>query len=159
MTWFIAGLFLIAAYLNRKDTVKFYTAITFAIIHLFNCVITFEYFNFFYANIFASLSLMLYPSLASQKDWAWCLGIILASCICADFLGIINLQLWESVQIGGLIDTFKYFITTVELVVLVLMANGRLNRYSINDFKDSGEYSFRDLFARTNNLTYLERKI
>lgn len=158
MIWVIAGLFVLVAILNRKDTVRFYTAITFAIIHLFNCIITFEQFNFFYANIFASLSLMLYPSLTSEKDWAWCLGIILTSCICADFIGILNLQLWESIQIGGLLDTFKYFTTTMELVVLVLMANGRLNRYTINDLKNGGKYSVWNLFARTNNIAYLERK-
>lgn len=156
MTWLIASLFVFMAILNRKDKVKSYTAVTFAIIHLFNCVTTFEYFNFFYANIFASLSLLLYPSLVSRRDWAFLLGIILTSCILVDFIGIINLQLWESYKIGQGIYVLKYITTTAELVVLALMANGRLNGYILNNQAKRIQHFIRNLFNDPDNRAHLQ---
>ena len=157
MTWIIAVLFVLTAWLNRNDKVKFLTASSFAVIHLFNCFVSFEYINFFYANILASLSLLLYPSLMSRRDWAWMLGGILTSCIVVDFYGIYNIQGAEDVLIGHRIDMFKYLATAGELVVLALAAHGRFNGYNINNSISMVRNTIWNIFNHHNKHSYIQR--
>ncbi len=89
ISWGAFLVFIALTYHNRRDVVKFNTCLLFAIVHFFNCVTTFSGALFFYSTILASLTLLLYPSLRSQRDWAVLLSGILLSSILVDIVGII----------------------------------------------------------------------
>ena len=156
MIWLIAATFAIPLLLNSKDAAKYFTSLSFLIIYILNAGNTFEGENLIYCNMLLSASLLIAPSLTSGRDWASILFIIVGLFICSDFLAIINFHNMQSQAIATGIDTFKYLATTMVLAVLVIMSNGKLDRYTISDKIKQLEHSCRSIFHRSNSRARLQ---
>ena len=156
MIWLIAATFLIPLLLNSHDLNKYLTALSFLLVYILNAGNTFEGENLIYCNMMLSASLLIAPSLLSSRDWASILFIIVCSFIGSDFLAIYNFHNMQSEAIADNIDTFKYFATTTVLVVLVIMSNGKLDRYTIYDKRIRVQRYIRDLFTNSNNRARIQ---
>ena len=156
MIWLIAAVFIIPVLLNRKDFNKSLTALSFLIVYILNAGNTFEGENLIYCNMMLSASLLIAPSLLSKRDWASILFIIVCSFIGSDFLAIINFHNMQSAAIAANIDTFKYFATTMVLVVLTWMSNGKLDGYTFNNKRIRLQRNLRDIFTNSDNRTHLQ---
>ena len=156
MIWLIAATFAIPLLLNSKDAAKYFTSLSFLIIYILNAGNTFEGANLIYCNMMLSASLLLAPSLLSSRDWASILLLIVCAFICSDFLAIINFHNMQSQAIATGIDTFKYLATTMVLAVLVIMSNGKLDRYTISDKRIRVQRNIRDIFTLPNNRARLQ---
>ena len=156
MAWLIAALFAIPLMLNSKDINKYLTALSFLIIYILNAGNTYEGENLIYCNMMLSASLLIAPSLLSSRDWASILFIIVCSFIGSDFIAIYNFHNMQSEAIADNIDTFKYLATTMVLVVLVIMSNGKLDRYIISNKRIRVQRYIRDIFTSSNNRARLQ---
>jgi hypothetical protein len=150
MIWLIAAIFTIPVVLNRKDLNKFLTAISFLIVYILNAGNTFEGENLIYCNMLLSSSLLVAPSLSSGRDWSVILFIIVCSFIGSDFLAIYNFHNMQSAAIAANIDTFKNLATTMALVILTWMRNGKLDGYIISDTRIRVQRHIRGLFNLPN---------
>ena len=156
MIWLIAAIFLIPLLLNSHDLNKYLTAMSFLIVYILNAGNTFEGENLIYCNMMLSASLLIAPSLLSKRDWASILFIIVCSFIGSDACAIYNFHNMQSESIAANIDTFKYFATTMVLAVLVIMSNGKLDRYTISDKVKRMEHRIRSVFNSSNNRARLQ---
>ena len=156
MTWLLVAMFAIPVLLNRKDFNKFLTAISFMVVYILNAGNTFEGANLIYCNMLLSASLLIAPSLLSSRDWSSILCLIIFTFICSDFLAIINFHSMQLQVIADGIDMFKYSATTAVLAVLVIMRDGKLDRYTVHDKRVRLQHFTRDLFNLSNNCTRLQ---
>lgn len=156
MIWFIAAIFIVPVLLNSHDLNKYLTAISFLIVYILSAGNTFEGENLIYCNMMLSASLLIAPSLLSKRDWASILFIIVCSFIGSDFLAIYNFHNMQSAAIAANIDTFKYLATTMSLVVLTWMSNGKLDGYTFNNKRIRLQRNLRDIFTNSDNRTRLQ---
>ena len=156
ISWGAFLVFIALTYHNRRDEVKFNTCLLFAIVHFFNSVTTFSGALFFYSTILASLTLLLYPSLRSQRDWAVLLSVILLSSILVDIVGIIAYK-YSEFCFCEIIDFYKKISTAFELLILTAMSHGRLDAYKASDTAKRIQSHARVILSRTNLQTSLAR--
>jgi len=159
MIWVISGVFVLLTFLNRRDSVKFRTSLSFAVIHLLNTVISFYGIAFYYSAIGSSIILLLYPLMSSQRNWVILLAIILTLCISVNLLGIINYELWNIKAISSFIDVSNYMTTVLEMIVLASVVNGNFNGYYTDTIKRMGQHSVWGVPTRINYKLYISKII
>jgi len=157
MIW--AYLFTVLALLNYRDSVKFNTALSFALVHWISYGANFDGVAFYFSAIGACIALLLYPLMASQRNWVLALSGILLLCTSVNLLGIVNFELWHSQKIGDVIDFSNYLTTALEMVVLACMANGQLNGYYPDTLGRIRQYPVWDIFTGFNLKIHLPKAV
>lgn len=159
MIWVIAYIFTLLAVINWHDPVKFKVALSFAVIHILNPLVDFQGIAFYYSAIGACIILLLYPLMVSQRNWVLAFAITLTSCMSVNLLGIINYERWHSDVIGNFIDYANYLTTAIEMVILLCMANGKLDGYYTDSLERMGQHPFWHIFTRINPKLYLSKVV